>query len=117
KLLQDSNGAAAVVELRNVTARPLAGVPIAIDVEAGGGRSLFRNDAPGLEPSLVSAPLLRPRSGFVWVDDQLDVLPGARSVKAKVGDPRTRAAGSLPAVSLTRPRLVSDPVSGTAAEG
>ncbi len=38
--------------------------PITIDVRDGGRKRLFRNDDPGLEPTLVRVPLLRPGEDF-----------------------------------------------------
>ncbi|HET6448600.1 MAG TPA: hypothetical protein VFG31_05770, partial [Conexibacter sp.] len=54
-VVQDENGTAVVVVLRNRAARPVGRVPIAIDVRGSGRRSLYRNDTPGLDPSLVEA--------------------------------------------------------------
>ena len=48
-VLQDANGAAAVVEMRNTSERALVQAPVAIDVRGAGGKSLFPNDQPGLE--------------------------------------------------------------------
>jgi len=66
RAVQDENGAAVVVRLRNKGRRALAGVPISIDVRGAKGKSLFRNDAPGLEPALVRVPLLPPGRKFMW---------------------------------------------------
>jgi hypothetical protein len=80
-------------------------------------RSVFRNDQPGLEPTLAHVPLLRPGETFTWVNDQVAAAGTARSVVAKVGAGKSIDAGRLPEVDLTRARLAEDPVSGVAAEG
>jgi len=54
-VVQDRNGVAAVVELRNTDARGQAGVPVALTVRDARGRSLYTNTAPGL-PTASSTP-------------------------------------------------------------
>jgi hypothetical protein len=53
----------------------------------------------------------------VWVDDQVQASATPRSVTAKVGLPARPAPSKPPRVELSRPHLISDPVSGVAAEG
>jgi hypothetical protein len=95
-VLTDANGSAAVVVLRNRSARVQARLPVAIDVRGGGGKSLFRNDAPGLEPSLVSLPLLSGRGRTVWVYDQVVAAAKPKRVAVRVGASRARAPRVLP---------------------
>jgi hypothetical protein len=116
-VLQDRNGAAVVVVLRNTSKRTLAQVPVAIDVRGNDGKSLFRNDAPGLEPTLVKAPLIRSGQRLLWVNDQIDVARRPSKVEAEVGAATAGAPHNVPRIELTRPRLESDPVSGVAATG
>jgi hypothetical protein len=116
-VVQDENGAAAIVQLKNVSKRTLWQLPITIDVRGARKRSVFRNDQPGLEPTLAHVPLLRPGETFTWVNDQVAAAGTARSVVAKVGAGKSIDAGRLPEVDLTRARLAEDPVSGVAAEG
>ena len=115
--VQDENGTAVVVGLRNTGRRALSQVPITIDVRGRGRKTLFRNDEPGLEPTLVRVPLVRPGARFEWVNDQVISTGRPRDVEVKVGEGPAVAAGSVPRVTLTRPRLQEDPVSGTAATG
>ena len=115
--VQDANGTAVVATLRNRSRRALTHVPITIDVRGKGGKSVFRNDAPGLEPTLVGIPVLLPGQKFDWVNDQVQAPERPRGVKVKVGAGRAVDASDLPHVTLTRPRLQADPVSGTAATG
>lgn len=116
-VLQDKNGAATVVELRNVSPAALVNVPVSIDVLAAGGKSVFKNDAPGLEPSLVSAPLLPAKSEFTWVNDQVTPTGPARSVQVKVGSAPVRAPANLPKLQVGPTTLKNDPVSGMEAAG
>ena len=113
-VLSDPNGTAAVVELENRTSKTLRGVPIAIDV-TNGRKSLFKNDDPGLEPSLVSIPILRPRERVTWVNDQV-FAESPKAVKVKVGTEKGTVK-SAPEMKVSKPELIPDPVSGLAAEG
>lgn len=115
-VIADSNGAAAVVELQNTSRRPLAGVPLAIDV-TDGRRSVFKNDAPGLEPSLVGVPALAAGASLAWVHDQILGEGAAKSVNATVGKDSGGAPSRLPRIDVGRPALSRDPTSGLAAEG
>jgi hypothetical protein len=116
-VVQDSNGTATVVEVKNTSRSSLAQVPVAIDVTGTGGKSVFRNDQPGLEPTLAHVPLLRSHQTLLWVNDQVSPTARARSVKARIGAARTVDAGSIPKITLTGVRLERDPVSGLAAVG
>jgi hypothetical protein len=117
EVLHDQNGTAAVIEMRNVSKDALVQVPVSIDVRSSGGRSLFRNNQPGLETALTHAPLLSPGKEFFWVNDQIDSGARPRSVKAKVGEARPSGKRQMPDIVLSRPKLETDPVSGTAAVG
>jgi hypothetical protein len=116
-VLHDQNGTAAVVEMRNVSKDALVQVPVSIDVRGAGGKSLFRNNQPGLETALTHAPVLAPGERFSWVNDQIDSGGRPRAVKAKVGEARPAGKRQVPDIVLSRPQLETDPVSGTAAVG
>jgi hypothetical protein len=115
--LHDANGTAVVVVLRNRSKRPLAALPLAINVRGARGRSLFKNDAPGLQPSLVQAALLPPHGELEWVNDQVQTASTPRSVAARVGMAPRPAPAALPRLTVSRVRLEADPVSGIAAVG
>jgi hypothetical protein len=116
-VLTDENGTAAVVTLRNVSKRTLWHLPISIDVRGAAGRSVFRNDQPGLEPTLAHVPLLRPGQTFTWVNDQVSSSGPAHSVRVKVGAGKSIEGARLPKLVLSGRRLQDDPVSGVAAVG
>jgi hypothetical protein len=118
-VLQDKNGAATVVVLHNNAPTLQTNVPVSIDVLGPGRKSVFKNDAPGLQKSLVSAPVLPPRSDFVWVNDQVTPSGTAKSVDVKVGRSPgpPPSGGKLPQLDVTAPTLKSDPVSGVEATG
>jgi hypothetical protein len=114
--LQDENGSAAVVALRNTGKHGFARLPVAIDVKDQGGKSIFKNNTPGLQQSLTEAPLLRPGATFLWVNDQITAAGRPRNVRAKVGMSRGRF-DSPPRIKVSGVRLRADPVDGTGAIG
>lgn len=88
-ILSDKNGTAVVVELEN-RGRDQADVPIAIRLADAKGKKVFANDAPGLEPALVSIPLLQRGKDAYWVHNQ--VLPAGTPEKLDVRVGRARPA-------------------------
>jgi hypothetical protein len=115
-LLQDENGAAVVVAMRNRTGRPLANVPVTFDIRDRRGRNIYRNDAAGLEPSLIGTALLPGKGTLMWVNDQVQLPEPGRKARARTGGGR-KAAKPIPRIVVSRPRLEQDPVSGVAASG
>jgi hypothetical protein len=115
-VLNDKNGTAVVLELRNTSRRTLARVPVAIDVR-NGRRSVFKNDDAGLEPSLVGVPVLMPGQRFLWVHDQVLATGRGKSVRAEVGVERGKPPRRLPQIRITPPKLEVDPTSGILAVG
>jgi hypothetical protein len=116
-VLTDQNGTAAVVILRNRKQAPLGVVPISINVLGSGGKSVFKNNAPGLEPSLVSTAALPPGAELAWVDDQVTPSGKAMSVKAVAGAGGRGAPSTLPKVDIGSPRVINDPTSGLEVTG
>jgi len=94
-VIHSAEGAAAIVRVRNVTARALREVPLAITVSDARGQTLFRNDAPGLEGALVSVPSLPAHGEVAWVDDQLPA--GGEPVRVSAH------AGAASPASASRP--------------
>jgi len=98
-LLQGSEGAAAVVSMRNISARTLRDLPVAITVRDAGSKTLFQNNSPGLEAALTSLASLPAHSEATWVDDQVPSVSGAASVDALVGEARLPAS-ALPQIEV-----------------
>ena len=108
-LLHDQYGTAAVVELENETKRDVANVPVAITVKGAAGKTVYRNNIPGLEPALVSAPLMPHGKRVVWIHNQISAAVSPRSVAVKVGTPKTpRVPARLPDIELSKIRSDSD---------
>ena len=87
-VLQDQNGAAVVIDVRNIGPRAVIGAPIAINVQDAHGHSVFKNNDPGLEPALAHLPLLAAGEQFAWINDQ--VQPTARRSASSPGSARVR---------------------------
>jgi hypothetical protein len=116
-VLSDENGTAVVVVLRNRAAQPVGHVPVAIDVQGAGGKSVYRNDLPGLDPSLVEATGIPAKGDLEWVNDQVTASGTPKKVEATIGAERGTAPRELPKLELTQPRLVEDRVTGIEAVG
>lgn len=114
--LQDPNGTAVAVRLRNTSDRLLVKVPLAIDVQDGGGTSLFRNDASGLDPSLVGIATLRPKEEVTWVNDQVVATDKPAKVVAVAGAEGRALNGSGPRLTLQQ-ITQSDDVAGITVKG
>jgi hypothetical protein len=107
-VLHDSNGTAAVVALKNAGRAPEVDVPVSIAVTGRGGATLYRNDAGGLERSLVALSLLPSGASTYWVNDQVVSALPARAVQARIGLPRGHVPASVPRIRLSSVQLGSD---------
>jgi hypothetical protein len=113
-LVHGAEGAAAVVTLRNDSARVLKDVPIAITVKDAGGSTIFQNDAPGLEAALTSLGSLPAHGIATWVDDQVPATGDPASVSAIAGV-SPAVSGALPEIEVTGVRPSEESGSATAA--
>lgn len=116
-LLTDPEGSAVVVEVRNKSNRDLADVPIAIDVLDAKGRSVYKNDLPGLETALTAIPFVEAGEEATWVNDQVLATGKPKTVKVVVGEGGTPFSGKVPEFTVSEPKLEGDPYSGVVAGG
>lgn len=116
-LLSDQNGSAVVVRLRNDSGDDLVGVPIAIDVLDAKGKSVYRNDIPGVEPALAAVPFIPAHGETEWVHDQILATGKPTTVEVKVGEGGEPFSGKQPQISVSEPKLEGDPYSGVLAGG
>jgi hypothetical protein len=100
-VLHDQFGTAAVVELENTTPRDMTNVPLAITVKGAGGKTLYRNNAPGLDSALVATPLLPHGRRVVWINNQVTATVAPRSVAVKVGAPKGAAPARVPLIEIS----------------
>jgi len=107
-VLHDENGTAAVIELRNRSARGLVGVPVAFSVRDGARKKLYANDVPGLDASLVSAGSIGPRATLEWINDQVPLDGDPSDVVAQAGAEKTQAPSALPQIDAGAPALEDD---------
>ena len=107
-VLHDENGTAAVIELRNRSARSLVGVPVAFSVRDGARKKLFANDAPGLDTSLVSAGSIAPNATLEWINDQVTLDGDPRDVVAEAGAEKREGPHALPEINVDSVALQDD---------
>jgi hypothetical protein len=103
-VLHTSEGAAAVVTLRNIAPTALRDVPIQIAVKSASGSTVYANNTPGLGAGLTSAPLVPAHGAFTWIDDQVQASATPASVTARVGE-GVRVAGHTPRLSIVGTHL------------
>jgi hypothetical protein len=116
-LLTDKNGSALLVGLHNSSDKNLVNVPISIDVLDAKGRSVYKNNIPGIEQALASVPYIAAGGDVDWVHDQILATGKPKSVKVRVGASTAAYSGELPDIEVTDPKLEGDPVSGIEATG
>ena len=116
-LLTDRYGSAVVVGLHNSSGKNLVNVPILIEVLDAKGKSVYKNDIPGIEPALAAIPYIAAGGDAEWVNDQVQASGKPRSVKVKVGASGESYSGEMPEIEVSEPQIEGDPVSGLEATG
>lgn len=111
-VVRGSEGAAAIVTLRNVSSTTLRDVPIQITVRDAHGASVYRNDIAGLSTTLLSAALLPAHAVLTWIDDQVQATGTPAGVTAEVGE-GTPVTGAIPQLNVEGTHLTE----GAEAEG
>ncbi len=107
-IVQDANGIAAVVELKNTGKEAQAALPVSIAVTDAKGKQIYKNDVAGLEDSLVSLSLLGKGEDAFWVNNQITATGKPAKVQAKVGAAKGKAPAQIPAFVLSGLTLQSD---------
>jgi hypothetical protein len=107
-VIQDANGIAAVVELRNKGKGAQAQLPVAISVEDAKGKAVYRNNIAGLEDSLVSMALLDRGQDAFWVNNQITATGKPTTVKATVGMAKGKLPGKVPSLVISGVQLSTD---------
>jgi hypothetical protein len=114
-VVHDANGTAAVVEVRNRGAAQ-ATVPIGLAVHDAGGDTVYSNDTPGLEASLVAIPVLDKGGRTFWINDQIPSLGGRPKAVAKLGVAKAGPPRQPPRIEISKVAFGSDS-SGVFVEG
>jgi hypothetical protein len=79
--------------------------------ENASGQTLFQNNAPGLEPALVSVASLPAHGELSWVDDQLPATGKPATVSAVLGQGPT-AAAAVPQMEVQGAHTIENPSRG-----
>jgi hypothetical protein len=111
-IVHDSEGAAAVVTVRNISGTPLRDVPIQITVRNAHGATVYTNAVVGLSPTLASVALIPAHAVQTWIDDQVQATGTPASVSAKVGE-GTPVSGSIPQLSVVGAHLSESEAEGS----
>ncbi len=114
-VLQDPNGTAAVVELKN-TGGTQADVPVLISVSGAKGSSSTRTPPPASIRRSCSSPRSRRGQSEIWVNDQVTATGKPQGLKATIGLAKAKAPATLPQMTITKLAFGSD-VSGVYARG
>ena len=107
-LLQQDGSAATVVELHNRSTRSLVALPIGLTVRDGTGKSVYANDTPGLDASLVQIPALAPGQRLAWVNDQITLPAPGKDAVARVGAGGKPGPAQLPQMEVTDLKVTTD---------
>jgi hypothetical protein len=104
-VLSEPEASVVVVEVHNDSGQNLVDVPIALDVLDAKGKSVYKNDAPGLEQALVAIPYIPANGDSVWVNDQILATGKPAKAEAKVGVGGGTFSGELPAIEVSEPAI------------
>ena len=107
-VIQDKNGIAAVVELRNTGSVAQAKLPVSIAVTDAAGKPLYKNDAAGIEESLASMALLTKGEDAFWVNNQITATGKPAKVQAKVGAAKGKVPAQVPRFTISNVKVDSD---------
>jgi hypothetical protein len=108
-VLHDANGTAVVVRMRSRAGAAQVDVPIGIDVTDAKGSSLFKNDAGGLEHSLVARSVVPAGGEVLWVNDQVTASGAPAKVSAAIGPSKSTFEGPLPKLVVSNVHLTPEP--------
>ncbi len=74
----------------------LTNVPLLFDVVDDKGKTVFTNDATGIDQTLTSVPVMDAGAETVWVHDQVFPTGQAADVKVQVGEATEDPPGEIP---------------------
>jgi hypothetical protein len=107
EIVQDANGVAAVVRVKNTGSAQVT-LPVAVTVTDAKGKKLYANDAPGLDASLTSLAVLEAGQTAEWVNNQILVAGKAAKATAQVGAAKGKPAGTLPKITISGAKVGRD---------
>ena len=95
-VVSGTGGAAVVVRLRNLLARPVSDLALLVGYSQRGKRSTYLNRAAGLDYFQTHVPAIAAHGDLTWVFTTQRRLPAGATAFAQVGEP-SAAAPALPA--------------------
>jgi hypothetical protein len=102
KVLLSSGGSTAVaLQLTNTSAQAQAAFPVLISVADAAGKSVYRNNTKGIDPSLQQFAVLAPHTTEWWVDNEV-LATAPKSVTAQVGGSTTSAPAAIPQIATSK---------------
>jgi len=116
-VLSDVNGSAVAVVLKNNSDQGLADAPIAVNVKDAKGKSVYKNNLAGVDPALLTVPVIKAHDEVYWVNDQVLATGTPKSVDVTVGEAKQQLPNELPEIEVTKPVVKNDPTSGIEATG
>jgi hypothetical protein len=99
-LLSSGGETAVALELTNTGSQAQTDFPVLVDVVDAQGRSVYRNDTKGIEPSIQQLALLPAHATAWWVDNDLLASGGVpKTVSATIGASTQSAPATVPAIT------------------
>ena len=112
-IVEDQNGGAAVIKLKNDTKQGLIRVPISFSAKNKAGKEVFANNEPGLDVALTSISYVPTGEAVYWIHDQLLTSEPASKLDAKIGAPTSMSSKPPPEIVIKNPKIHVDEVDGT----
>ena len=99
-LLTSAGQSAVALKLTNTSAQAQVDFPVLVEVRDAGGRSVYRNDTTGIEPSIQHFAALGPHATAWWVDNEVLASGGVpKTATGQLGASTVRAPSTLPSIT------------------
>ena len=79
-----------------------------MQVRDGAGKSVYANDTPGLDASLVQVPALAAGEKLAWVNDQITLAEPGKDAVARIGTGAKPGPAELPEMEITGLKTETD---------
>ncbi len=106
-LVSDAGRMAIALRLTNTSNRTQSNLPVLVTVRDTAGKTLYSNEAGGLEASLQRMALLRGHESAWWVDDQVLMSKPSGKIQVRVGSGTSTTAGAAGKLATSAPKIGS----------